>query len=108
MDNIYQRAFGLCLEDEIPLRGDIFLLDVDMGYELLGPWDEEGERYPLCDPIFVFKLYGYNELVQNYEIDITDTLTAEENDQLQKLIHELANDQAAAYAEQREERRNDR
>jgi hypothetical protein len=54
--------------------------------------------------MYLFKLYAYSELNQNYEVDITDTLTAEENFEMQKKIDELAADQAASYAEDRYDR----
>lgn len=102
------RHHAITFEEELSFRGDHYMVEAVEYVELLGPWDEEGNRWPLCDPFYIFRVYGYNELTQNYEIDITEMLTAAENDIMQCMINEHYRDQMASYLEQREERRNDR
>jgi hypothetical protein len=86
------------LEEEIDFRGDTVMLEVSEMHTTQGPWVEY-QVPEWCYTMYVFKLYAYSELNQNYEVDITDTLTAEENLEMQKKIDELAADQAASYAE---------
>ena len=95
------------LENEIPFRGDHYMLEADTIYENWGPWDEDGFRTELCPPVFEFKLYQYNELTQNYEIPVVD-LTEQENLELQQRIHELYIGQLEYEAEAWEERRRER
>lgn len=91
------------LETEIDFRDDTVMLEVTAVYYAQGPWTED--QIPAWNvTLYDFKLYAYNDLVQNYEIDISGTLTEEENFEMQKRIDELAADQAACYAEQRADR----
>jgi hypothetical protein len=80
------------------------MVEAEFCYELLGPWDDEGTRWPVCKPWFDFKLFQYNDLVQNYEIPINDSLTAEENVFIQNWLNEYWNDLAASAAEARYDR----
>ena len=91
------------LETETEFRDDTVLLEVTRIHENYDPIDDEGFYSP-TGYTYEFKLYAYNELVQNYEIDITDTLTHEENVALQREIDERAADRAADEAERRYER----
>lgn len=91
------------LEEEIDLRLDHFMLEVDSMWSDVGPWDED-QIPTYYNVIYTFKLFAYNELTQNYEIDITDSLTEEENVHLQKICTNMHQSEVEAMAEQRRDR----
>jgi len=78
---IYDAWSDLSLEFEVELSGrsDPFMVEVSGVCQSYGSIDEEGLRYPGCDEMFEFRVFAYNDLVQNYEIDVTDTMSDLEN-----------------------------
>jgi len=97
----------ISLEREIKFRDDYYMLEANHMFESWGPPDDEGVRTTLCDPVFEFQLFQYNELVENYEIPVTD-FTEAENLDLQRRIGEMYWDDQAAIAEEWYERRRER
>ena len=91
------------LEEEIPFRGDTVTVVVEAMWIFEDDFDDEGcpAQYSY---LFEFKLYTYDEAAQNYETEINDTLTEQENVDLQAEIDELAADAAAYAAERKAER----
>jgi len=92
---MWDHSFECGFEFEIELKGrqDTFSVEVLSGhyteqYTKDDP-DEPGHYAPISGPaLYTFRIFAYNELVQNYEIDITDQLTEEENLYLTKEIDE--------------------
>jgi hypothetical protein len=95
----FGRPHDCPLEGEVQFRDDTVMCEVSKIYEL-EEWDEEGYYFPVSY-LYEFKLYGYSELTQNYEIPLTEECTDQENRDLQKYIDEWAADDAAARAEDR-------
>src|SRR5262245_23769471 len=91
------------MDTETHFRGDTVYLDVTRIHENYDTMDDEG-WYHTTGYTYEFKLLAYNELVQEYDVDITDTLTDDENIAMQKEIDERAADAAVAAAEDRYER----
>ena len=97
----YDHEFNL--ETETSFRGDTVMLEVSRIHENVDTMDDEG-WYFTSGYTYQFKLLAYNELVENYEIEIQDTMTDDENIAMQKEIDERAADLAADEAERRYER----
>lgn len=104
MSDTMTQCHHIFFEQELPYRGDHVMVEATREYELLGPWEEEGYRPYLCNPVYLFRVFAYNELTENYEVPISDQLTEDENFQFTKLIHEARCDEAIAYAESRGDR----
>jgi len=96
------------IEEEIPFRGDHYMLEVTSIFENWGPPDSDGVPTERCDPIFEFQLFQYSELRMDYSQPITEDLTADENLELQHRIHDLYIAQLEREAEAWEERRRER
>jgi len=78
------------VEFELELSGhddSPFLVEASWVYYCTTPPDDEGIRYPKAGEVFEFRIYAYNELVQSYEIDVTDKLSDVENRVVNKAIY---------------------
>lgn len=79
---------NLYLEEELELRGDHFMIESEEMFWCVEY--DDGMSFPTKDdPIFEFRVLQYNELTQNYEIDITETMTDEENRYVQKQLYNI-------------------
>lgn len=99
----FGRPHDFYLETEAEFRNDTVMLEVTRNFVTEAFDQDEGYSYPTGN-LYEFKLFQYNSLVQNYEMDITDQCTDQENRDLQKYIDECAADQAADAAERRADR----
>lgn len=91
------------LEFEVELRDDTMNVEVTAMFIWEDDFDDEG--CPMnYDYLFEFRLFAYDEEKQNYERDVTGSLTDAENRYLQRQIDEWAADAAAAAAEAKAER----
>jgi hypothetical protein len=96
------------MEREIPFRGDDYMLEVTAVWQLFGQMNEDYVRPELCDPIFEFEIFEYNETTMDYSQRRTEDLTAEENFDLQHRIKDWYWDHCASEAEAFEESKWDR
>jgi len=88
---MWDHSFECGFEFEIELKGrqDTFSVEVLRGHYTIKDLDLDGFYVAVEGPaLYTFRIFAYNELVQNYEIDITDQLTEEENLYLTKEIDE--------------------
>lgn len=104
IDPYSTRGRQVYLEHEVLWRGDYVMLEATRVYDLEGPWDDEGHRQWMCNPIYLFRVLRYNKLTECYEEPIADQLSEYDNIEFQKLLYELDSDQAAAAAEDRHDR----
>ena len=81
-------------------RGDEVMIETSDIYTAPYEYhDDEGYGAPICNEIYAFRVYRYDEAAQSYEIDITETLSEYDNLAFQQLIYDHHVDLAAAAAE---------